>query len=54
MEEKKSSVLRDAAENIKLGLKAMWASFSPVVRAAIISGAVNFLLGFGFAAWVLP
>lgn len=46
--------ITDAAENIGVGLKAMWAGFTPIVKTAIISGAVNFVLGFGFAAWVLP
>lgn len=46
--------ITDAAENIGMGLKAMWAGFSPVVRASIVCTCVGFVLGFGFAAWVLP
>lgn len=48
------SALREAAENVYLGLKSMWAAFTPVVRASIISSCVSFVLGFGFAAWLLP
>lgn len=48
------SAIRDAADNIKHGLVAMWESFTPVVQASIISAAVGFVLGFAFAAWVLP
>lgn len=48
------SAFRDAAENIKMGLVAMWVGFSPIVRASIISTVTGFVLGFGFAAWVLP
>ena len=48
------TVVVDAFENIRFGLGAMWASFTPVVRASIISSCVSFVLGFGFAAWLLP
>jgi len=48
------NALRDAAENIGIGLRTMWASFTPVVRASLVCTCVGFVLGFGFAAWVLP
>lgn len=46
--------ITDAAENIGLGLKAMWGAFSPFVQGMVMGLGTGAVLGFGFAAWVLP
>lgn len=39
------SAWTDARDNVRHGLMAMWDSFSPVVRASIISTLVGFIFG---------
>lgn len=47
------SAIRDALDNIKHGLLAMWVAFPPVAQALILGLVVGAVLGSGFTVWAM-